>query len=191
MTLILAGVATVLIVAGLRFHEGLEREQLARARSRLEQVRRLTTTSYQYRDVVYFAEATRILGIPAADRELLFSIEISVRAGIDLSEGFEIQTGDGGRVFVSLPAPRVLQVDADERSIDQHLVREGFGRIDWLDVADEVERAKERNRLDALERGILDQAERQARLVIGNLLRDVGYGEVELRFRAPDGGLQG
>lgn len=191
LVLVVGVTGAVLVGTGLQARQALEHEQLGEARSRIEQVRRLTTTSYRYRDVVYFAEATRILGIPAADRELLFSIEIAVDAGVDLSAGFELQVDDDDRVFVTLPAASILQVDADERSIDQHLVREGLGGIDWLDVADEVERAKERNRADAVERGILEQAERQAEIVIANLLRGVGYQTVEVRFRGDSGELRG
>ena len=153
--------------------------------AQIQQLSTFTTARFTYRDVVYFDRRSQVFGIPTGQQELLFSVEIHVVAGIDLMRDFEVQPDpdDPRRAFVTLPEPEIVRVDADERSLHQYMVRERWGRIDWLDVSEEVERAKDRNRADAIERGILDRSRRQARSVVAALLRGAGFDVVELRFR--------
>lgn len=163
----------------------VDRRRLDRARTQIQHLQTLVTTRYRYRDVVFFDRRTRVLGIPAGQQEVLFSVEMEVVAGIDLADGIEIAPDreDRHRVFVTLPAPTVLRVVTDETSIQQYLVLERFGRLDWLDISEEIQGAKERNRSDAVDRGVLSRAEMHARTVVDSLLRGVGYERVEIRFR--------
>lgn len=153
-------------------------------REEISAIRTLTTGEYRYRDVVYYSEETRLLGIPAGRREVLFSLDIVVRGGVDLSRGFRAETDESGAtLFLTIPAAEILLVDADENSIEQYFAEERLGRIDWLDVGDELMRAKEANRADAIGRGILSETEAQARGVLTDLGRAAGFETVEVRFR--------
>lgn len=153
-------------------------------REEISAIKTLTAGEYRYRDVVYYSEETRLLGIPAGRREILFSLDIVVRGGIDLSRGFLAETDESGdTLFLTIPAAEILLVDADEDSIDQYFAEDRLGRIDWLDVGDELSRAKEANRRDAIDRGILADAEAQARSVLSDLGRSAGFAAVEVRFR--------
>ncbi len=152
----------------------------------------LGTTEYRYRDVIYFGEQSRFLGLPAGSREVLFALTITVTAGIDFSGGVQVQWDENrpSRAYVTLPAAGVLRVNAEERSIQQYYSRERGGRIDWIAVSDVVEEAKTRNRTDAINRGILVRAEERTRDIVTRMLRASGVDEVEIRFR-PSGGVQG
>lgn len=161
--------------------------------ARIRNLQRIAATEYRYRDVIYFGEDTRFLGILTGSRRILFAVTISVTAGVDLQEGVEVQyeSGDRSTVFVTLPAPRVLRVDAEERSISQYFVQDRAGRLDWLAISDEVEAAKERNRADAIERGILARAEDRARAAVSGLLQASGVESVHVRFRPASPGVTG
>lgn len=187
-------VATVALAVGLqRTGQRVDQRRLDAAQTRIQQVQTLITTRYRYRDVVFFDRRTRVLGIPAGQQEVLFSVEMEVTAGIDLSHGvdLDIDRDDRRRIFVTLPPPQIVRVVTDEESIRQYLVLERFGRLNWLDVSTEVQAAKDRNRQDAIDRGILSRAERQARTVIGSLLRTVGYETIRVRFRPASGEVRG
>jgi hypothetical protein len=162
-------------------------------RGQIEHLQTLTTSQYEYRDVVFFDEQTRLLGIPAGNREMLFAIRIEVIAGLDLSRSVTVEPGrDRREVFVTLPPPEIIRVVAREDSIDQYFVRPGFRGIDWLDVSDRIEEAKDRNRTDAIDRGILDRARSHGEFVIRGLLQAAGFETVHIRFRSSPGeGLQG
>lgn len=155
--------------------------------ARIESVQLLRATEFVYREVVFFDEQTRFFGIPAGQQRILFSVNVSVVAGIDLAAGVDVRLDEAGRpVRIVLPAPRIVAIDADESSIEQYFVRERLGRIDWLEVSREVETLKERNRADALDRGILRRAEVHARAVIGEVLAAAGAPGVEIEFRSTE-----
>jgi len=186
--------ATGVLAVGLqRTGQRVDQRRLEAAQARIQQVQTLITTRYRYRDVVFFDRRTRVLGIPAGQQEVLFSVEMEVTAGIDLSHGvdLDIDREDRRRIFVTLPPPQIVRVVTDEESIRQYLVLERFGRLNWLDVSTEVQAAKDRNREDAIDRGILSRAESQARTVIESLLRTVGYETVQVRFRPASGEVRG
>lgn len=195
LSLILVVFSLALLIAGFALFLFEDREPTAPhitdLREEIGSLRRLTGSEYRYRDVVYYSEETRLLGIPTGRHEVLFSVDIVVRAGVDLSRGFTAETGeDGARLFITLPAAEIFLVDAEEDSIEQYFSVERLGRLDWLDVGDELTRAKDANRDDAIERGILSTAEAQARNVLIDLARSAGFDSAEIRFR-PIGELRG
>jgi hypothetical protein len=152
----------------------------------LSDLRVLRSKEYRYTEVVYYVEESRVLGLRTGLREVLFSVDIVVQAGVDLAAGFSVEVADESdlpAVYVTLPAAEILLVDAEEDSIEQYFSAELFGRLDLLEIGDELARAKDRNRSDAIERGILDAAERRARVIVTNLFRSSGFQQIEVRFR--------
>lgn len=155
---------------------------LSRIEQRIRGLLEIHTFEHLYREVVYFGEERSLLFLRTMDRRVLFSINIRVRAGVDLRDGFELR-GDSlrpERLFVRLPTARILLVDADERSIEQYFVREQGGAIRWLELADHLESVKETVRQDAIERGILLRADQNAERVVRNMLELAGFTDVQI-----------
>jgi hypothetical protein len=148
---------------------------------RVRDLLQLHTYEHIYRDIVYFGEERSFLFFRTMDRRLLFSVNFRVRAGIDLAEELRIipDSDDPTRLYVRLPAPEVLLVDADESSIHQYFLREHGGRITWLEYSDQLESAKDRIRAEAIARGILEQAETNAVRVLRNFFALAGFSSVE------------
>lgn len=153
---------------------------MSRVEDRIRDILALHTMEHVYRDVVYFGEQESFLFIRTVDRSVLFSVDIRVLAGIDLSEGVEVfrDAEDDEAVYVRLPEARILFVDADEDSIEQYFVRERGGTIGWLEYGAQIERIKEKNAQDAIDRGILERAEANARAVLRNFLELAGFSSV-------------
>jgi len=155
----------------------------------------LHTYEHIYRDVVYFGEEKSFLFVRTVDRRILFSIDIRVRAGIDLAHGLTIaqDKSDPERIYVQLPAAEILSVDADEKSINEYFIRELGGRIGLLEMTEQLEEVKIRTEADAIDRGILGRAETNARRIVRNFLTMAGFTEIDFA-PAPtpdDGELQG
>lgn len=150
-----------------------------------EQVRtllELNTYEHIYRDLVYFGEERTFLGfLRTMDRAVLFSIDIRVVAGLDLTDEFSITRDrlDPNRVYVRLPPASILTIDADEQSITEYFIRERGGRIGLLELSGQLEAVKERTAEEAIERGILTEAEENARQIISSFLGMAGFSEVE------------
>jgi len=151
---------------------------MARIESRIRMLAELETAESIYRDIVYFGDARSFLFFRTMDRRLLFAVNLHVRAGVDLSEGVRLEPDGAGGVDVYLPAARILVVDTDESSIHQYFVREQGGRIGYLEFSGSIEEVKERVAADAVERGLLNRAEQNARVLVENLLTVAGVREV-------------
>lgn len=160
---------------------------------KVESILELHTFEHIYRDLVYFGEERRLLGITTMNRAVLFSIDIRVTAGMDLSDGMQITADrtNRERLYVRLPPAEILAVDADESSINEYFIRERGGRIGFLELSDQLEAVKERTAEDAIERGILNEAEANGRTVIREFLRLAGFPEVIFADPAEDEELRG
>lgn len=148
----------------------------------------LHTYEHIYRDVVYFGEERSFLFIQTVDRQLLFAVNIVVRAGLDLRSGVTVtrEADEPGRAYVVLPEAQILRIDADEQSIEQFYVREQGGRIGVLEFSDQLEAVKARIREDAIERGILIKAQLNAERVVRNFLELAGFEEVVFTVRGEE-----
>ncbi|MFP4302408.1 MAG: DUF4230 domain-containing protein [Spirochaetaceae bacterium] len=156
---------------------------------RISSLLELHTVEYVYRDIVYFGEQESFLGIfRTRDQQLLFAVRLRVQAGVDLSKGVEVlRDPENPRMaLVRIPSPEVLLVDAEEGSIEQFLVRERGGSIEWDQVSSEMESVKERVRADALEKGILQRAEKNAVELIEEVLGVAGFEEVSVQVLPPE-----
>lgn len=174
----IASILPLLFTAGCARSELPEQEEVE---SRIREILSLPTFEHVYRDVVYVGEETRFLGILTKDKKALFSIDVVVQAGIDLSEGLDVQFLDSDSAVVTLPRATILSIDADENTIHQYFVRERGGSLSTLQYYDEINRKKVLLEEDAIARGILYKAETNAVQLLRNFFDLAGYDDVEFR----------
>jgi hypothetical protein len=172
-------VVVLVVIASLAIPScggGARSEELRRSlEERISSVLTLHTAEFVYRDVVYFGEQSQLFGfIPSGSREILFSVNVAVRAGVDLRNGFSVEVIAPRKVRVILPSAAILYSDVDEDTIHQYFLRQTGREISFIEVQDVIARAKEDLVADALRRGILAQADRQAERIVRTLLEDLG-----------------
>ncbi|MCF6334858.1 MAG: DUF4230 domain-containing protein [Spirochaetales bacterium] len=143
----------------------------------------LPTVEYVYREVIYIGEEARFLGIKHLDKRLLFSIDLIITAGVDLSKGVEIRNISGGGIQLFLPEPEILLVDADETSIYQFFVKEWGGKVSRMDYYDEIVNSKENIVKDALSREILRKAKNNTQELVSRIFSIYGIKKGEIRWR--------
>ena len=162
--------------------------ETVRMEDRIESLLELHTYEHRYRDLVYFGEEKSFLFIKTVDRAVLFSVDIRVTAGLDLSHGVTLTPDrfEQDRIYVRLPAATILSVDADETSIEEYFLREQGGRIGLLELSDQIETAKVRTEEEAIERGILEQADANARSIVRGFLNLAGFSEVVFASGEPE-----
>lgn len=115
------------------------------------------------------------------DRIFLFAVA-RIGAGVDMdavsTDNFEVD-GDSGRVTVSLPVPEIIFVEVDSEATQVYDRDTGlFTQGDVQLESDARQVAQEVLVNAALEHGIMDRAEENAKVTISNFLRGVGYTEV-------------
>jgi hypothetical protein len=160
----------------------------------------LESCEYVYHDIVFQGKQEKFLGLlTTKDVRLLFAIDIRVHAGIDLAAkpGMGIRTLPAGKdglpgLVIKLPPTRITGTDADESTIHQYFIHEygitGNSRVNWLGFQDEIARAKERARADAVKRGLLAAAWDNAAASLGSFWRLAGFGEVRVEKTAGEAG---
>lgn len=154
----------------------------------VQSILELPTYEHIYHNIIYIGEEARFLWIKHLDKRLLFSIDITVQAGIDLTKGITVSPTPSGGMRIGLPPPEILLVDADESSIRQYISREFGGRFSRLEFYDEIDHSKKQTVQDALESGILDISAARAHTLVKNLLSSLGIDGGDVYFRSTEEG---
>jgi Protein of unknown function (DUF4230) len=174
---------TVVLIVALSGCADRRHRELDIVTRQIRSILEVPAYEHVYREVIYLGKEASFLGIRTQDKRLLFSVDMRVQAGIRLDRGFSLTPRGISAVDVSLPPAEILLVDADEESIRQFFILERGGSITHTEYYDEIEASKIAIREDALERGILEKAEENARELIRGILSGAGYGEI--RFLKP------
>lgn len=153
-----------------------EREQHI-LEEKVRSLQELVTVNQIFRDLIY-AEEKRFL----AEKRVLFAIQIHIHAGVDL-ENAEVEWSRQGIPQLTIDPPAILSIDADEESIEQIYIKEQLSKIVQSDYMPVLMEEKKRLEKEALERGILLEAEDQAISILEQLFHLAGYSEVDIRFR--------
>ena len=148
----------------------------------------LVTEEYYFTDVVHFSSIKKLfsleLGITASS--FLASYDGVVTAGVDFTRiGIE-KDDDAGVITVTMPGAAVLNVDIDPDSFRLYEEKSGLGNpisaADFNSSLVELERSAEEK---AIERGVLDHADENARVLIRNFVAAlVEEGRYTVRFAA-------
>jgi len=179
------------LLASLFFSCSDSKIDLTSLHNKIENILQLETAEYVYRDLMYKELGSSFIGITTRDTRLLAELKIRVVAGVDAKEGIQLSRIKNEQneetVRVSLAPAKILFVDADEDSIHQFMLKEyGFadqGRISLLEFTDQLKENKEAAQKDAVNRGILQKAENNAKILLKNLLSAAGYPKAEIVFK--------
>ncbi len=139
-------------------------------------------TEYVYREILYIGKEARFLGIKHMDKRLLFSVNIILEAGYDLTKGLGIRKTLQG-IHIILPEPEILETDVDENSIHQYFVKEWGGKITRLDYYDELNKKKAAIKMEAVRRGILVKARENGEKMITGLFESLGIPSVTISYK--------
>ncbi len=144
------------------------RTRLAIVEQRLQDLKRMRTASQTYRSVIYVEEKSFWKG----RKNVLFTVEYEVAAGVDFSKGVSISRLSGNTVQVNMPPAEIFSADADERSIHQMKIYEPafFNPVSMGDYMPQIIAQGVENREAALESGILQTAEKNARNAVRRVL---------------------
>jgi len=143
----------------------------------------LPTVEFVYRDIIYVGQEASFFGIKHLDKRLLFSVDLKINAGVDLTKGVEIRNLEDGGLQISLSEPEILEVDADEGSIHQFFVKEWGGKVSRLDYYDEIVKSKNSIKIDAVKRNILLKAKENTEDIIVKLFSVYGITNVSFMWR--------
>lgn len=148
--------------------------------SKITNIQELGTVKYNYSGVVGYKDAVKImnLNVPLTEKYFLLKYNGYLKAGVDFSR-IKVNI-DGENVHVSMPRAKIFDVVIDEKSVRVYNESENaFNPIKISDYNQAMVKEKNTMRQDAVNQGILKDANRQAELVIKSLLEEMGYKNVK------------
>lgn len=149
---------------------------------------RLESASYHVERVIdATSRQSRLGGLVEAEDTILLVAAADVVAGVDLAtlgEGDVAVDAERSRVVITLPPVEILsaRLDNDRTYVHRRETDLLARRRESLETEARRE-AEQTMRQAAIEGGILERAEQNARRTVESLLRSLGYREVEVRFR--------
>ena len=157
----------------------------------IRQLGELATVEYFYTNAARFSDGKTLWGIRLSEKSFVLKWDGTIKAGIDVDE-IGIEPQEESRVLtVKLPAARILSHDPDLDSVE--VVDQKNGLFDPVTVEDqtkfnaECEKAMEKK---ALERGLLEQAQENAKEVLRQLLQKlpgIREGGWKIEFQTAEG----
>ncbi len=131
----------------------------------------LITEEYLFKEVTSFSSTKTFAWIIKANSKLVMGYEGTITAGIDFS-GIAVSKDDAQKkITVKLPESSIYNCALDYSSFEVY--QEDVSRWNPISASDyngSVEELEQRAQQRALERGILDKADRNAQLLIRNFI---------------------
>ena len=140
--------------------------------SRLRSVQELVTVSYYYTNMGRFENQVDFYGwkVPFTTKSFMVSYDGVIKAGVDL-EQLQVSIG-GGEVTVTLPESRIISHEIPEDSLEVFDESDNlFNHITIEDYTAFTRDQKSAMEQRAVDGGLLDRANQEARTAVDSLLR--------------------
>lgn len=147
--------------------------------TKIVHLQELALVRYNYAGVIGFKEHYQIMNInvPLTGKYFLLKYNGYIKAGVDF-ERIKVSVDDK-RVHVSMPSAKLLDVVIDEQSVKVYDESENaFNQIKISDYNQTLIKEKNTMQKDAVNQGILKDADKQAKLAITSMLQEMGFTEI-------------
>lgn len=141
----------------------------------LNDMGRLITEEYYFTEVVSFSSVKKFLKtditLGFTESSYLASYEGTVSAGVDFS-GIRVEKDDeAGRITVHIPKAEIYSISIDPNSFELYSEKTGIGNpLSIEDFNTSLVELESTAKSKALDRGLLDKADENARSVISNFV---------------------
>lgn len=149
--------------------------------NRIVHIQELALVKHNYVGVIGYNDSKKIMNLPIPFTEKYFLLKYNgyIKAGVDF-ERIKVDVNENDKsVHVVMPKAKILDVVIDENSIKVYNESDNaFNPIRISEYNDAMKREKNIMRKDAFDIGILEDANRQAKLAITSLLQEMGFKEI-------------
>lgn len=172
--LLICGAVLAAFLCGLRQASQAAEPQITSdlLASRLRSVQELVTVSYYYTNMGRFENQVDFYGwkVPFTTKSFIVSYDGVIKAGVDL-EQLQVSIG-GGEVTVTLPESRIISHEIPEDSLEVFDESDNlFNHITIEDYTAFTQDQKSAMEQRAVDGGLLDRANQEARTAVDSLLR--------------------
>lgn len=150
--------------------------------NKLTAIQELATVKYNYTGVVSYRDAIKLfqMNVPLTEKSFIFKYNAYLKAGVDFSR-MKVELYDEGKVHVSMPRAQIFDIVIDENSVRVfNETDNAFNPIKIGDYNKALLQEKATIRQDAIDNGLLKDANRQAELMLKSFLKEMGFDEVDI-----------
>ena len=153
---------------------------------KMERISELSTVKYYYSDVVAYKDNKKLkdFDIPFTQKAFLIKYDGYIKAGID-ADSIRIVSNEGKSIKLIIKNSRILDHVIDENSIYVYDEKSSvFNDLSINDVFSQIVSEKTNIENKLVEKGFLNEADNNLKIYLENMLKDLGYEQVEIFFEA-------
>lgn len=156
-----------------------------RIEEKIVRLMELSTVKYNYTNVVEYEDKMQLSGIniPFTNKKFILKYSGYIKAGVDLST-----------IQVNLKDKDVVEIIMDKAEIFENVISEEdvyffdekdsiFNKLSFKDLYVVLIEEKEKMKEEVLEKGILNDAEKNGGEIITSLLEGMGFNNVTIKFK--------
>lgn len=145
----------------------------------------LSTIKYNYTDVISYKDnkTFREMNLPFTKKSFLIKYSGYIKAGMDL-ENVEVYVKDKDSVEIKLGKPKILDNVINEEDVYVYDEKESvFNKLKIEDVYDVLAKEKKKTEKEIIEKGFLNEAEKNGEKMLRSFLQSMGFEEIKIIFK--------
>lgn len=174
------------IYTALRYRSGHNKEIITDTiKEKVENIVELSTVKYNYTDVVNFNDSLTIgqMDLPFTKKSFILKYSGYLKAGVNL-ETIEIEVKNENTVEITMDKSKVLENVINEEDVVFFDERDGlFNKLSYKDLYAVLVGQKEKVKKEALDRGLLLEAENNAEEILISLLQEMDFKNIIIKFK--------
>lgn len=174
------------IYTALRYRSGHNKEIITDTiKEKVENIVELSTVKYNYTDVVNFNDSLTIgqMDLPFTKKSFILKYSGYLKAGVNL-ETIEVEVKNENTVEITMDKSKVLENVINEEDVVFFDERDGlFNKLSYKDLYAVLVGQKEKVKKEALDRGLLLEAENNAEEILISLLQEMDFKNIIIKFK--------
>lgn len=161
------------------------RIDVSRVEEKLTKILELSTARYDYVNVATYKDSMRYKNIklPFATKQFMIKYGGYIKAGFDM-ENIDIELTDDRGIKIKLGRPLILDNVVDEEEVYVFDEKSSiFNKLSYNDLYEVLIEEKEKIKEEAINKGLLKEAEHSAQELLESLLETMGFDDIKLVFR--------
>ena len=151
----------------------------------ITQVIDLNTVKYNYSNVITVKKDKSFneIKIPFTQKSFIVKYNGVINGGIK-PEDVKIVKNTSDEIYIEIEKCRILDHYIDDSNLYVYDINSSiFNRLEIQEVLEDISKYKKEYEVKLLEEGFLDEIEKNTKSSLQNLLKDIGYKEVDITFK--------
>ncbi|MGL5641574.1 MAG: DUF4230 domain-containing protein [Paraclostridium sp.] len=182
--IIIGVIIGTIISSGLIFSQKPPKDT-SKVLSTVEQVAELSTSKYNYSDIVTITKdkSFKNIKIPFTEKSFIIKYNGIVKGGVK-SEDIAVSNNNKGSIIIDINKCSIIDHYIDEENVYVYDIKNAlFNKVDVNEVIEELAKSKQEYEKKIIQEGFLEDAKTSIKKTLEKSLKDLGYKEVIVNFK--------